>query len=111
MEIHESRQGAVTVVRPMGPVVGEDAERLRSRLSAVLGSSLGRYVVDASQVAYVDSAGLEALLEATEALEESGRNLALCGVNETLREVLEITELAGLFEFFEDAGAAARSFL
>ena len=31
--------------------------------------------------------------------------------NKTVREVLELTELAALFEHFEDVGSAARSFL
>lgn len=111
MEIREQRQGAVTVLKPIGPLVQQDAELFAQRLSAAAGRTLGRVVVDASAIPFADSAGLEALADAADRLAESGRTLKICGEGETLREVLEITELAGLFEHFADAADAARSFL
>ena len=59
----------------------------------------------------VDSRGLETLVEVTEEMSDRGQVLKLCGANKTVREVLELTELAALFDLFEDAGSAARSFL
>lgn len=111
MEIVEQRQGAVTVVVPRGPLVGQDADEFRSRVAGVMDRSLGRFVVDASEVPYVDSRGLEVLKETTEELSRSGQALRLCGANETVREVLELTALAPLFEHFQDVGSAVRSFL
>ncbi len=111
MEISETRQGAVTVVKPMGPLVQSDADQFRTRLREVMTKSLGRFVVDASGVPYVDSKGLEALVEATDELSQSGQALRLCGSTETVREVLELTDLSTQFEHFEDVGSAVRSFL
>ena len=111
MEITEQRQGAVTVVKPQGPLVQADAEQFKARLTDIMAKSLGRFVVDATAVAYVDSRGLEVLLDATEQLAESGQILRLCGCNETLREVLDLTELDAQFEHFEDVNTAVRSFL
>lgn len=111
MEIHEQRQGAVTVVRPGGPVTGSDADQLRDRLVQVVGESLGRVVLDASRVSYLDSRGLEALVDISEEMSHTGSALKLCTVNETVRQVLELTGTARSFEHFEDATAAVRSFL
>ena len=111
MEIHEHKHGAVTVLRPEGPLAGDDAEAFRKRLVGVMNASLGRCAVDASAVPYVDSRGLEAMLEASEEMARSGRALKLCGLNETVRQALEITELAPLFEHLADVSAAVRSFL
>ena len=111
MEILEQRQGAVTVLKPQGPLVGPDAELFKSRVAEVMDRSLGRFVVDASEVPYVDSRGLEVLKETTDDLAQSGQALRLCGASETLREVLELTSLASLFEHFQDVNAAVRSFL
>ena len=47
----------------------------------------------------------------TEQLAQSGNALKLCGVNETVREVLDLTDLTSLFEYFEDINAAVRSYL
>jgi anti-anti-sigma regulatory factor len=51
------------------------------------------------------------LVELTEELGKSGQALRLCSANKTVREVLELTELTPLFEHFEDANTAVRSFL
>jgi anti-sigma B factor antagonist len=111
MEIQESRHGAVTVIKPCGPLVMGDAEQFKARLDEVMERSLGRMIVDAGGVAYVDSKGLEALVAATDSLAQSGRALRLCGASETLREVLELTGLNGRFEHYDDVNIAVRSFL
>ena len=111
MRIDMQHQGAVTVVKPQGPLNHEEAESMRACLTDVSGKSLGRFVIDMASISFVDSQGLEVLLDTGEELEKSGQVLKLCGVNETLREVLELTELAEHFEHYEDATTAVRSFL
>jgi anti-anti-sigma factor len=111
MDIVEQRHGAVTVIKPQGPLVLGDSDQFRARVSEVMLRSLGRFVIDASAVAYVDSAGLESLVAATDELASSGRSLRLCGAPETLREVLDITGVADRFEHYEDVTTAVRSFL
>lgn len=111
MDIHEQRQGAVIVLKPIGPLVGDNAKAMRARVQEVFRESLGRCVIDASSITYVDSAGLETLLDLTEQLSESGHALKMSGVTDTVREVLELTELAAQFEHFEDVQTAVRSFL
>ena len=111
MDIQEQRQGAVTVLKPQGPLVAQDADQFQVSLTAVLATSLGRFVVDASEIPYVDSRGLEVLKEATEQLSDSGQALRLCGANETVREVLDLTDLSRLFEHYQDVNSAVRSFL
>ena len=111
MDIHEERKGAVMVLRPLGPLTLEDADQFKSRFLQVRADRLGRLVVDASAIPYVDSRGLEVLVEANEQMNESGQSLKLCGLEETLREVLDVTELSSLFEQYEDVASAVRSFL
>lgn len=111
MEIVEERQGAVTVVRPRGQIGEAESTILRQRLRDVLERSLGRFVIDASEVPYADSAGLELLLDITEELEGSGRALKLCATSETLREALKLTGIGDRFEHFADVQTGVRSFL
>ncbi len=101
----------MTVLKPEGPLVDADAAGLKHRLLQELGSSLGRFVVDMSAIPYVDSKGLEALVEVTEEMSRSGQALRLCAPNKTVREVLELTDLASMFDHFEDTNTAVRSFL
>ena len=111
MKITEQRQGAVTVLKPEGPLLEQDANTLKQRLVNLLNSSLGRFVLDMSAIPYLDSKGLEALVDVTEEMGKSGQALRLCSANKTVREVLELTDLASLFDHFEDANTAVRSFL
>lgn len=111
MEVQEQRHGAVTVIRPVGPLLQEDAVKFRQRLGDVMARSLGRFVIDASGVAYVDSEGLEVLVQAAEQLSEGGRAMRLSGATETLREVLDLTGVADHFEHYTDVNTAVRSFL
>ena len=111
MEIQEQTQGAITVLKPKGALTQDEAEAFGGRLAEVHRRSLGRFVLDFSAVPFIDSLGLEALLDASERLADSGQTLKLCAENETLREVLELTDLARLFEHFDEVNSAVRSFL
>lgn len=111
MNIAEQECGAVRVLKPDGPLIAKGADDLKARINGLLEGSLGRCVVDASAIQYADSRGLEVLVEANEQIARTGHPLKLCGVNETLRQVLELTGLAAQFEFFADANSAVRSFL
>jgi len=111
MEFSEQRHGAVRVIKPDGALTEADAARFCSRLHEAITDSRGRLVLDAGEIAYVDSAGIEALLEISEKLAETGRVFKLTGVNETLREVFDLTQITGAFECFEDVNGAVRSFL
>lgn len=100
MEVMEQRRGEAVVFKPRGPLVGEDADALGRRLAKALGQNFRVVVLDASEVPFVDSRGLEVLLDATEQLIRSGQALKVAAANDRLREVLELTGLASLFEQF-----------
>ncbi len=111
IQINEHKLGAVTVLAPEGPLVQEDADRFKERAITVHSRSLGRCVVDASRIAFVDSRGLEALLDINDHVAQSGQALKLCAINKTVREILSLTELDATFEQYEDVTTAVRSFL
>jgi len=111
MKLQEQSHGAVLVIRPDGALIGADADDFKKRVLDAMTRSLGRCVVDVGAVPFVDSRGLEALVEVNEQVGQSGQPLKLCGMVATVRQVLELTKLSSQFEYFEDVTAAARSFL
>src|ERR1043165_5536132 len=102
VEIVEQIQGAITVIRPVGPITAVEIDQVKSRAVDVMEKNMGRIVFDASAVPFVDSRGIEMLADLTEQLSQGGRALKLCGAQPTLREVLELTGWANTFEFFDD---------
>ena len=111
MDIATQQRGAVLVIRPTGPLIGSEVETFTGKVQGLIRENLGRIVIDASALPYVDSAGLESLADIAEELAHSGKGLKLCAANETLRHVLELTGLSPQFEHFEDTNSAVRSFL
>ncbi|MCA9303855.1 MAG: STAS domain-containing protein [Phycisphaerales bacterium] len=112
MRIEQKRHGAVTVIRPLGPVSNKgDAARLANEMSELVKQTLGRFVLDASEITFIDSYGLESLVDISNELGSSGKPFRICGVCETLREVFAITEVAPKFQQYEDVQTAVRSFL
>ena len=111
MKIAEQRQGAVTVIKPAGPLTQAEATELKNYVTRELGSNLGRVVIDMSEIPFVDSAGLEALLDITEQMSQSGQTLKICSPNKTIREVMTLTDITNMFDHFEDVTTAVRSFL
>ena len=112
MRIETNRHGAVTVIHPEGPVITEeDATQLRTEAFDVLGQTLGRFILDVSEMTFVDSFGLETLVDITDELSAGGQSLKLCGISDTLREILAMTDQISKFQQFEDVQSAVRSFL
>jgi len=111
MELLTQQRGAVVVVRPTGPLTSADAESFKARVRELIRENLGRVVIDASALPYVDSGGLESLADVAAELAQGGKGLKVCAANPTIRQVLELTGLAPQFEHFDDANSAVRSFL
>jgi len=66
-------------------------------------------ILDLSEVPYIDSSGLGSLVSAYISRQKAGRKVALCGVNERVARLFEITKVDSLFLIFptlDDAVAA-----
>lgn len=111
MEIDLQTIGAVSVIRPLGPITNpEDATQFKDRALETIALSKGRLVIDAEELSYVDSAGLEALLDVAEHLENIGHGLKLGEVNETLQDAIRVTKLTDHFEPYDSVQDAVRSY-
>jgi anti-anti-sigma factor len=63
-------------------------------------------IVDLTQVPYVDSAGIGALMGGHVSRQKDGRRLALVGVNERVQHALEITRVFQFFSVYPTVDAA-----
>ena len=111
MDIQQTMVGAACVLKPGTSLADADAAQFRTAAAEASQRCSGRILLDASSIAFIDSAGLEALVDVTERLNQAGRSLKICGANTTVRTVLRLTGCAGSFEFYEEVNAGVRSFL
>ena len=61
-----------------------------------------------TDVSYIDSSGVATLVELLQRIADYQGKMALVGINERAREVFEITNLAGVFKFYDSVEEALR---
>ena len=108
--ISAESQGAVTVLTPDTPITGEHAEELSIAVEKRLSAGLPMMVLDLSGVAMLDSAGLEAVLDARDAVRSRGGLIKLAGPTPLVEDILAATGVGDQFEQFDNSKAAVGSF-
>jgi anti-sigma B factor antagonist len=94
------------VLRLQGPVVLGKLFLFQSTLRAIEDTAL---IIDFTEVPYVDSAGIGALVGAYVTHNKDGRSLALVGVNERVRNALIVTRVEPFFRFYPTLADAEKS--
>ncbi|MFH1417109.1 MAG: STAS domain-containing protein [Planctomycetota bacterium] len=102
--------GNVTVLIPKDDLVGEFVDVFKAKTAERL--ALGKFdlVVDCTSLDGFDSAGLEALVDLQNRCEDELGSVKLCGLDETLTKILDITRLMRRFEVFAELESAVKSF-
>lgn len=90
--------------------IGEGDVALRQAIVGVLDAGRTRILIDLEGCTYMDSAGLGELVRAKATATARGATLKLLHVEDRVRKVLLLTRVIGVFEIFDDEGAALVSF-
>ena len=109
MKVEATSQGSVTVLVPHGPLTRDEEPDFRRVAGQSLADRHGRVVADLTDVPYVDSRGIEMLLEmfgeATTLLKPT-----IACVNETCREALDLTDVLDKLDVYDTVESALRSY-
>ena len=108
---HVESQGAVDVVKPMGPLNHENVSDFLETIETRLSKGLPMVVLDMGEVALIDSAALDSLLDVQESLQMRGGTMKLAAVPQLCKEVLRITGVDKRFESHFDTKTAVGSFV
>lgn len=99
MELREVlREDGVTVVWPTGRLSMVGAPMLREMLSSLVAAGRTRIVVDLSEVAFLDSSGLGALVAGLKTARQAGGDLRIAAPSEQVLLVLRLTSLDRVLE-------------
>ena len=101
-----SRKDLADVLPLKGEIDLHVSPSVTASLNAMIEKNPRRLVVDLSDVTYIDSAGLAALIEAMQKIEGSGGKFLLAGLQETVRSIFEISRLDQVFQIFPNVDAA-----
>jgi anti-sigma B factor antagonist len=120
IEIKEKELQGIIILEPVGRLVlGQESMDFRGKIKEVLEKSdwikekwgwNTRMVLDLGNLAFVDSAGLGALIAARVSAGKCGAGMKLANLTRKMRDILAITKLATIFEVYDSVEAAVGSY-
>lgn len=90
-------------------VMGEETAYLRHQVKDLLNES-GRIVLNLNDVTYMDSSGVGTLVGLYASARSSGGEIKLAGLTGRVKDILQITKLGSIFEFYNTPEEAAATF-
>jgi len=109
VELAQSKTGEVTVVRPQGRIDSLTAPGFHQTVRGLVDSGANRVVVDLSDVTYISTAGLRALLMIARAIETARGKLGICKLNPDVQKLFTLSQFDSLIHIHntcDDAVAA-----
>jgi anti-anti-sigma factor len=97
MEIQKELVGDAHVVTVHGRLDGIYSSAFANQVGELITGTNPKLLIDFTDIDFVTSAGLRALLLLVKKAKATGGVFALCGVNEQVREVLDISGFTAMF--------------
>jgi anti-anti-sigma factor len=91
MEIAVSDVGEIKVVRIEGKLDTQSSPDAQAQLTQLIDQGATKLVVNFEKLDYISSAGLRILLAAAKRLKGNSGELRICGLNEVVQEVFDIS--------------------
>jgi len=110
MDITTRTQGAVALVALAGKLDSNTSPQAQQALDAVLAGGAKKMAVDFTALDYISSAGLRVLLGTAKRLSGAGGSLRLFGLNDTVREVFDISGFSTILTVFATEADALKGF-
>lgn len=98
MEIAQEIVGEVLVVGPKGRLDTETSGELELALHDAFEAGRFHFLIDMAGVSYVSSAGLRVLLAQAKKLDGGIGGMRICGMNQTVRSVFDLSGFSALFK-------------
>ena len=112
MNISERAIGDVVVVDVSGKVTLADGGDtiLKDKLRSLVQQGKRKLLLNLADVAYVDSAGLGAMVQSYTTVTNQGGALKLVNMTKRIHDLLAITKLLTVFDTFDNEAEAVTSF-
>jgi anti-anti-sigma factor len=102
------RSGARTILTPKEPLTRQNCKQVEALFSEAMNQKKTEIILDCKAVSFIDSAGLELLVETNKKLRARGGILKIIALNEVCRDILVATRLMTDFHVYTDIHEAIR---
>lgn len=111
MKFDVVEKGDVTLMNIGGRItLGSGDIKMRDKLLEQLEQGKKKIVLDLGDVSFIDSAGLGELVAAYTSARRHGAQVKLANLTKKIDDLLDITRLSSVFETFDSADDAVKSF-
>ena len=110
MKIEERREKDVVIVDLSGEVDFYNSSKVRERFINLVKQKGKAILINLSEVTYIDSSGLATLIELMQKLNEYGGKLKLSGLDQSVRNIFEVSKLTDVFSIYEREQEALKAF-
>ena|SRR5215472_15452555 len=109
MDITMRAQNGVTIVALGGSLDSNTSPKAQQEMDGILAGGAKKVAVDCTALDYISSAGLRVMLGAAKKL-NGGAGLRLFGLNQSVREVFDISGFSKILAVFNSEADALRGF-
>ena len=108
MEISQESNDVALVLIPQGRLDSQTAPLLQERLLGCIDDAPS-LLIDCSRLDYVSSAGLRVFLMGAKRCKQLQREFAICGLQEAVKEVFEISGFLSILAWYPDRQKAQQA--
>ena len=109
MQLQEKKMDDVLIVRPLEKRIDAGtATAFKQKMNDWIESGNRRIILNLSEVDFIDSSGLSAIISGLKKLDNDG-SLVICVVKETVMSLFRLTRMDRVFDIFPSEEAALKA--
>ena len=109
MELSNRKEGNTRVVSVKGRMDAVTAPEFEKSVETMMGEGETAFVVDLAELDYISSAGLRSILALAKKLKTNGGSLQLAALQDTVKEVFDISGFSSILPVFGSVEAACNA--
>lgn len=109
MELNTRTQGHIAIGELSGRFDAPEAPRLTAWLDSVSSQSPAQVIINMSGVTFLDSTALSTLVKGMKRCRQQNGDLVICGLQQQVKIIFELTRLDKAFSIHPDEASALRA--
>ena len=111
MKLSTRKKANVTIIDVDGKILlGEGDVEIKEMVDNLIQRGNKNFLLNLAKVPHLDSAGLGEIIRCYTAIRKSGGDLKLLAPNQRLVDLLSVTKLVNVFDWYSDEASALASF-